>query len=196
MKPYRCAAIAAALMLTTTLAALGAGCSPASESSSSSSTDMSDDSVPATWSMDSDCGLCHDSEQASQQDSQCLVSKHDQLSCTDCHNDEQALTTVHDGASKPTKKVQLKDTSVSSDTCLACHDKSQLIAATAGVTVCTDSQGTTVNPHDLPANDKHATINCIDCHEMHSTETADTLAPDECLSCHHKDVYECYTCHD
>lgn len=196
MKSYRRTSILTIVVLVTILAFCGAGCSPTGESSSGSTEGSSQDPVSVEWSMDADCSLCHDSEQESLQDPQCLVSKHEQLACTDCHNDEQALTETHEGTTKPTKKVQLKNTSVPSATCLNCHDTSQLITATASVTVCTDSQGKTVNPHDLPVNDDHAKITCVNCHEMHGTDTADTLAPDECLSCHHKDVYECHTCHE
>ncbi len=75
-------------------------------------------------------------------------------------------------------------------------EKTQLIAATADSVVLTDSEGTVVNPHDLPDSTNHNKIVCVDCHKIHDTE-ADLAktASKKCTSCHHENVYECYTCH-
>ena len=58
------------------------------------------------------------------------------------------------------------------------------------------SNGKTVNPHDLPATETHQAITCTNCHTMHSEQTdLDGDAKSYCTSCHHADVFECYTCH-
>ncbi len=74
--------------------------------------------------------------------------------------------------------------------------RTALIAATADSTVLTDEKGTTVNPHDLPAVEDHASINCIDCHKGHSSDTIEVSAMKACTLCHHENVFECYTCHE
>lgn len=183
----------AAVVLLTAVLAFSAGCAKPEANQSPQSSDQG--TVAVEWSMQSDCTVCHSDQAASMSNSQCLTSKHSQVACTTCHADESTLSNVHKDAKSASTVTSLSKTTVPSSVCLSCHDKTQLIAATANVTVCTDSQGKTVNPHDLPVNDKHATINCTDCHKMHTTDSADTLAPDLCLSCHHKDVYECGTCH-
>ncbi len=78
----------------------------------------------------------------------------------------------------------------------ALPEKTQLIAATADSEVLTDSEGTVVNPHDLPDSMNHNKIACVDCHKIHDTE-ADLAktASKKCTSCHHQNIYECYTCH-
>lgn len=119
------------------------------------------------------------------------------LTCTTCHNDEEGLAAVHADVSSTDGDVKkLKSTTVSSETCLTCHDQDELIAATAELTILTDSKGTTVNPHELPANDAHAQIACGDCHTMHASADVDETAKKECLDCHHANVYECNTCHE
>ena len=50
------------------------------------------------------------------------------------------------------------------------------------------------NPHELPETDTHGQIACTDCHSMHEEQTdlqGDAKA--YCMSCHHADVFECYT---
>ena len=96
-----------------------------------------------------------------------------------------------DGAKK------LKKTSVGDDVCLSCHANDYTAEATADVTALVDSNGTTVNPHDLPATSKHEqNITCSSCHDMHSDSSVEETATSLCLSCHHKNVYECNTCHE
>lgn len=68
--------------------------------------------------------------------------------------------------------------------------------ATADVTVLTDENGTTVNPHDLPVNKSHDTIVCATCHTMHDDAPLEETAAEACTKCHHDNVYECFTCHD
>lgn len=92
--------------------------------------------------------------------------------------------------------TELSATTVSQDVCLGCHEKARLAEAAVGVAVLTDSNGTVVNPHDLPANDDHAkNVSCVSCHKGHDTEAVDQTAPAVCLGCHHQDVYQCGTCH-
>lgn len=119
------------------------------------------------------------------------------LTCTTCHNDEEGLAKAHRKMDSGKTAKRLKRTSVSDEVCLTCHDKEQLVAATADVTVLTDTKGTTVNPHDIPANDSHADIQCVSCHQAHydEDETIETMAMGVCVDCHHAQVFECGTCH-
>lgn len=187
-----CAAVIVSSMLV--------GCSPQapSDKSGSGSDAGKEPVVSVAFSMSADCVACHAEEQASTENGACLASKHvGEATCTTCHADESALTKVHEGATSDAKKPKrLKKTDVKSEICQSCHSDDARTAATAAITVCTDSEGTTVNPHDLPSNDDHASIECINCHEEHTEKDALELAPEECLSCHHADVYECNTCHD
>jgi uncharacterized protein YceK len=186
--------IAIAILILYTVA----GCSGISQNQNGSdSSNSSNTAAQTAWSPDTDCTTCHTTETASMSDSACLVSKHvaQGVTCSTCHTDNDALAAAHEDMSTAKTPTKLKKTTVDESVCLNCHDKTELAENTTNVTVCTDSQGTTVNPHDLPVNDNHATITCVDCHEMHSTDTAETLAPEKCISCHHANVYQCYTCH-
>ena len=71
-----------------------------------------------------------------------------------------------------------------------------LAELTDGSDVLVDSEGTVVNPHDLPTVSDHAAITCIDCHKVHAEADAAKTARSLCRTCHHEDVFECYTCHD
>ena len=90
---------------------------------------------------------------------------------------------------------KLKKTDVSKEACLSCHDQAEVAAATADLTVLTDDNGLTVNPHELPGNSEHDKLVCAKCHTMHEEATPDENAADACASCHHAGVYECHTCH-
>ena len=64
-------------------------------------------------------------------------------------------------------------------------------------TALTDDKGTTVNPHDVPSNEKHEEnpATCTDCHNNHSKD----LPKDSmryCAQCHHRGTFECGTCHE
>ena len=61
--------------------------------------------------------------------------------------------------------------------------------------VLTDMNGTIVNPHALPESADHAEVSCVSCHQMHAAGSIEKKAQRACASCHHADVYECYTCH-
>lgn len=149
------------------------------------------------WSPSTDCATCHSNEVSSEADTACTASKHASLSCADCHSDTEKLAKLHNGTSSDDRQpTRLKQTEVSSEVCLGCHDQSELAQKTASVTALTDSNGKTVNPHDLPATETHQAITCTNCHTMHSEQTdLDGDAKSYCTSCHHADVFECYTCH-
>lgn len=118
------------------------------------------------------------------------------LDCTTCHVDSDKLAKAHKRLNSGKEATRLKKTSVGSDVCLTCHDQESLAEATADCTILTDSEGTTVNPHDLPAVDEHTSVACVSCHEVHtSDESLAQTSKATCGSCHHAGVYECGTCH-
>lgn len=135
--------------------------------------------------------------------SACLASKHQAqgAKCTTCHNDATTLASVHADMSTAKVPTKLSKTTVDNSVCLGCHGSWDALAAkTTNVTVLTDANGTVVNPHSITSaaidvKGQHDKIQCVDCHSMHTTDTADTLGPAECLSCHHQNVYQCGTCH-
>lgn len=177
------------------------GCAPKSpDSVPSEASDNAGAQVAFTWSAESDCSVCHATEQTSLTDAACLASTHEQqnLACIDCHSDTSGLSSVHEGLTSENTQgaKRLKKTKVTN--CESCHALDELAAATEGSTVLTDDKGTTVNPHALPENQDHAEFGagCTECHTMHKAD-ADTAknAAQFCTSCHHANVYECRTCH-
>lgn len=186
----------AAILVATCLVC--AGCQPSVPSEAGTVKGGETAEKTIAWSSAADCGACHVEEQASVDDAACLASMHEPqgIGCVDCHTDEVALDSAH--ASMDASKVpsKLKKSEVPNEVCLSCHDRAEIARETEGVEACTDSKGTTVNPHDLPANDDHEKVVCGDCHSMHSTEKAEDLASEKCISCHHQNVYECFTCHE
>ena len=179
--------------------------SPQVQSSSEAPSAQSDASAaasdqPINWSPDTDCSMCHATEHSSLTDAAYLLANgHSDMQCTECHTDTGTLTDVHSKVTASDTKgaKRLKKTEVTKETCLSCHEADYTPEATASVTALTDSEGTTVNPHDLPTTSPdHATILCADCHTMHSTDTVEESAQSTCLGCHHQNVYECGTCHD
>ena len=119
------------------------------------------------------------------------------FTCITCHEDNDKLAQGHNKLNSGKVAKRLKKTSIESKICLACHNMETLAKATADVDVLTDSNGTIVNPHDLPVNDSHAGITCSSCHKAHQAgekALADT-AYTTCISCHHEAVFECGTCH-
>ena len=124
---------------------------------------------------------------------------------------------IPDTASRPASDAEQKSTATAAEATPAGADKaatdkaatdkaadstaaepgrSALVAATAHSTVLTDENGTTVNPHDLPAVEDHASVGCIDCHKGHTDDTLEASAMKACALCHHENVFECYTCHE
>ena len=78
----------------------------------------------------------------------------------------------------------------------ACATWEVLAELTADSEALTDSEGTVVNPHDLPVVEEHADITCASCHKLHEEDAdAAKTALKLCRSCHHEDVFACYSCH-
>ncbi|WP_251231589.1 cytochrome c3 family protein [Adlercreutzia aquisgranensis] len=156
-------------------------------------------SVAVEWTAQSDCSICHGTEHSSFEDGQTGAFAHAQMAddCMACHEDEAALSEVHEGITmdaKPAKK--LKKTEVGEEVCLSCHGDDDFAGATASSEVLVDSNGTVVNPHELPENEEHGQIVCADCHKVHSSTPRENAAQAVCVGCHHSGVYECYTCHE
>lgn len=169
---------------------------------SGQSTSENTSAVDFKWSTSSDCTTCHANQAESLRNAECLAGAHGTslVECATCHNTESELTSIHATATadKAAKLKRLRQTAVSNETCLAsgCHDLAETAEKTASLNLLTDDNGQTANPHNLPENDDHATILCADCHTAHETQTAANNAPETCKSCHHKNVYECGTCHE
>lgn len=200
-KVLACVAVCVAIACVSV--AMLAGCSPKQSdnagaySGDSTSTQQGDFS----FSMDSDCMTCHMTQAQASADPNCFLQKgdHASIECVTCHDDESGLTSAHKDVQYGDKEPKrLKSTTTDSEICLSCHGSyEELAQKTADSTVLTDSKGTTVNPHEVPGlNEKHASIQCTDCHQPHSGEDAAAGAADTCTTCHHTGVYECYTCHD
>ncbi|MGV8084436.1 MAG: cytochrome c3 family protein [Coriobacteriia bacterium] len=191
------------LVLVCLAFALGAaGCSAgkakaSADEGSQTSTTSETTAKPIEWTIESDCSPCHKSESAT--DSKCLAATHAaaNVACASCHADVNGLTSAHEGVTANDVKatVAMTKTTVSSDTCKSCHDVAAVAAKAAGSTALTDANGTVVNPHELPANSDHATLECTSCHKAHSTTAVATTAMRACTSCHHANVFECGTCH-
>ncbi len=126
-----------------------------------------------------------------------IAKSHGSLRCTDCHNDEEGLAKAHEQVAADSDKVakRLKKTEVANEACLACHETTYSADATAESAALVDTNGTTVNPHDLPESESHGNIACADCHRMHSADNLATTAAQTCPACHHANVYACGTCH-
>lgn len=196
---------------------LGIGCMGASA--------FADDTQASEFSMDLDCLACHQPEAGSAENADTLLGYHGELGqsidCVVCHDDEKGLAKAHEKMDSGRTAKRLRHSDMTNDGCVSCHNQDDLAEATEGCTVLTDINGAVANPHDLPENDDHATILCVDCHEVHvdaavpaeedeETEdtvdgaaagdvflsSADALAQETCLSCHHAEVYECGTCHE
>ena len=160
------------------------------------------DGQPVNWTMESDCAMCHTSEAASATDSACpqaVAHEAEGLECAQCHTQEDVLSTAHADV-KFGDKVATKATvaSVDPETCIACHGTMEEVAVkTADSTALTDDKGTTVNPHERPAGEKHDEnpATCTDCHNDHSKDLPKD-AMKYCAQCHHRGTFECGTCHE
>lgn len=180
-----------------------AGCKGTSQSTSSASDGFNgSDQVAVPWSMDVDCTACHTVMDPNGDGAGTLSAAHvaNDVTCTTCHTDVAGLTKAHENATADSKMpTRLKTTTVDTQAvCLSCHNQADLAAATANSKVLTDVNGLTINPHDLPTTGTHTTdITCTDCHIVHAQTTdIGKNAMAECVSCHHKQVFECGTCHD
>ena len=179
------------------LTACGAEAPTSTEPQSTSDPDTQQ-SVEFTWSVESDCAACHETQAASSSnEGYQLYAGHSQLPCMTCHTDADALYAAHAKvtADDTDGTTRLKKTEVDATACLACHANDYTPEALADSTVLTDDNGTVVNPHNPPAVEQHASIVCSDCHAMHSTAPLAETAAEKCAGCHHHGVYECGTCH-
>lgn len=188
--------------------AFAVGCAPAEQKSDSTQKTEKEESggnalddQPVNWTMESDCASCHTTEAESEDDPQCVqaVAHKGQATCIQCHTDEPVLSTAHEGitfgdkpASKPTVET------VPEQTCVDCHGTlAEMAVITAGSTALTDSNGTTVNPHERPAGQTHEEnpATCTDCHNNHS-KNLEKDAMKYCATCHHRGVFTCGNCHE
>lgn len=155
--------------------------------------------VAATWSLKSDCSKCHEAEVASFKDDSMLASQHASHACSDCHSDEAALKQIHNNALEAgttTGSVSSGEAEPigTSEFCLKCHGSYEELAVRTGDSIALkDAKGTIVNPHAVPEEPDHKADadQCYNCHTIHA-------APDRvgyCFKCHHKNVFECGTCH-
>lgn len=151
-----------------------------------------------TFSEDADCAACHTTEGDSMADDAMPASNHEALKCTTCHSDDKSLEKVHDGVAYGDKTPKrLKKTSVDTESCGTCHGSlEELAEQTSKSAALTDKNGTVVNPHALPENEDHESVDCASCHSMHKDKAVEDTAKKACKGCHHTDVYECNTCHD
>jgi len=157
-------------------------------------------SISLNFSMDSDCAVCHKKPMESQQNAATAAYIHGQennLGCITCHNQEQELTTVHNNATSMNEPLRLKNAKISEEVCLSCHGSyEELAAKTLEVTLLTDANGLTINPHTAKSlNAEHEEdINCLKCHTVHTQQDINK-SQNYCMNCHHMKVYECNTCH-
>lgn len=190
------ATMAAVTAATFAVAGLLGACAPQQQQADASSGEGADAAITVAWSTDMACSSCHAREAGTESDTACLASKHAADSCESCHGAAESLADAHAGASAdasmPAKLS--KEHAVGEETCLSCHGSwDELAAKSADVTVLTDADGTTVNPHAMDRTGDHAGITCTSCHSVHEAETDQK---ELCLSCHHEDVFECRTCHE
>jgi hypothetical protein len=195
-----CALIAGLLVIN--------GCAPRQRAGTDTSdTPGGDDGpgndIPAmtiTWSPQSDCALCHSAEELSRNDATTTAGRHSStdVDCMSCHTDTSGLTSVHNGVLMDDKMpTRLRTTKVTTENCTVsgCHDdEAERKQVTAGLTLLTDSEGTTVNPHDVPTGEGHVTFTCSSCHRGHVASDPKSF----CITCHHEDVYGCgeSVCHE
>lgn len=159
--------------------------------------------APIKWTPESDCSVCHQAEGDSVADTALLASTHSAQKCVNCHSDIDALATLHanaTGAPSEEQAAQMRKNARSMATkefCLTCHGSlEELAAKTAAGTALKDLNGTVVNPHAVPASAKHDAGNVDECFSCHKIHKASPAVGASCASCHHKNVFECGTCHE
>lgn len=171
-------------------------CGPqvSSEESSKEGASESGTTMAIQWSPEVECGVCHATEADSAKETVCEAFLNED-SCMVCHDEVSILSTVHEGVAVSDRApTRLKKTAVSEQACLSCHEQGLESLAEK---LLVDENGTSVNPHALPQVASHEEILCGDCHKMHSAPSERVKnAGKLCQSCHHANVYECYTCHD
>lgn len=117
------------------------------------------------------------------------------LSCTGCHVESEGLDKAHAKLNSGKEAKRLKKSEVESAVCVTCHQTDVLAEATTNYQGVVDNNGTVVNPHALPETESHESVNCTDCHQVHSGKSITDTAMTTCTSCHHAAVFECNTCH-
>lgn len=145
------------------------------------------------------CAACHVNEAEAAQDEKTLSSLHAGDLCTTCHDDEETLDELHAKTKAKRMPLRLKKTSVEDETCLACHEEQpgtdEFLALSEGNPLV-DANGLEVNAHEMVGREGHEGIGCVSCHEVHDEADPQARAQKVCQSCHHADVYECFTCHE
>lgn len=194
------------MVFTVAVIAIAAGCAPESADAPQDGAGSPDgtSTIVVEWTIGSDCESCHIAEVDSATNPDCTYPKHAALSCTSCHSDDdQKLSAAHVGyAERDTKlPMRLSRTNVPRTACTVsgCHVPEELVADTAESTALVDRNGTVVNPHQMLIDPKHADaiIQCSSCHKMHANSASlITSAASTCTACHHKQVFECGTCHE
>ncbi|WP_296010065.1 cytochrome c3 family protein [uncultured Adlercreutzia sp.] len=207
------AALLGAILAVACAAGLLVGCAPkadggnaGADAPAAQATDEAEDNPlagqPVNWTMESDCATCHTTEAASATDAACpqdVAHEAEGLTCVQCHTDEAVLSTAHAEVTyddKPASKATVA--TVDPATCIACHgDMDEVAKLTADSTALTDDKGTTVNPHERPAGERHDEVpaTCTDCHNNHSKDLPKD-AMKYCAQCHHRGTFECGTCHE
>jgi Zn-finger nucleic acid-binding protein len=156
----------------------------------------------SVWSIDTDCASCHSHEASTMTNDKTLLSLHADQACTTCHVDDNKIALAHKTMTTDVSKLRrLKRTSVSLDTCVACHGTwEDLAELTKDVTIVKDAEGTVVNPHTVATvrnvSGQHLRVVCTTCHQMHTDTGIQETANTTCRTCHHQNVYACGTCHD
>lgn len=187
-----------ALSLSLALSIALCSCTPKAPEEDGRGVKAAEPAVAVDWSENSDCATCHAAEQESYSDQACLAGMHPDAACTQCHADVAALATVHEGKTEEDKMPKkLKSTDVPDELCLSCHFGSrEALAQETPDILITDAKGNSRNPHLSDGISEHDDIECAECHGMHKAEPIEDQARDVCYSCHHAEVFECYTCHE
>lgn len=177
------------------------GCSPSTGSSTAEEDATSEEAAgtPFTWSEDADCIQCHTDQGASMGNTAMCASQHADVSCMSCHTDSTGLSEAHSEVSVGDKTPsRLSDTEIDDQVCLECHEGTveALAEATQDMTPVVDSEGTEVQPHATLLEEQHESLTCASCHTMHEEEDLSKTAKNQCITCHHSDTFECYTCHE
>ena len=177
-----------------------AACNPSKPSGNNNGD--SQGSTEFTWTVTTDCSICHAKEQASFANTALASSNHGEVTCVECHDNTTKVKAAHAKVtlSDTQGATRLKSTEVGSAICLTCHSYEELAVLSVENSTLTDNHGTKVNTHELNTlynlQKQHNDVVCSSCHTLHATGNAKQSAEYTCISCHHDKVFECYTCHD
>lgn len=144
-----------------------------------------------------DCTACHKNEGAAAQDEAFLGFDHAGLLCVSCHDDGEVLDDLHAKTKAKRMPMRMKKTAVENETCSQCHEieGDEFVGLSADV-LLSDANGLEVNAHEVVAAEQHQGIACVACHEFHDDTLPAEQAQKVCATCHHANVYECFTCHE